>query len=52
VPNTESEYLLLDLVNNKQKSYHVSDMKPFTFDPLKTDPVDIARRDYFEVEKN
>jgi hypothetical protein len=53
ITNTRSEYLLLDLITNKQKSYHVSDMKPFIFDPLQTDPTDIARRDYLEffVEK-
>jgi hypothetical protein len=48
-----SQYLLLDLVTDKQKPYHVSDLKPFVFDPLKVDPLDIARRDYlvFFIEK-
>jgi hypothetical protein len=48
-----SEYLLLDLITGKQKPYHVSDLKPFVFDPLNTDPLDIARRGYLEffIEK-
>jgi hypothetical protein len=53
ISNERPEYLSLDLINNKEKPYHVSDMKPFVFDPLRTDPQDIARRDYLEffVEK-
>jgi hypothetical protein len=45
--------MLYDLIQNKTKPYHASDMKPFVFDPLHTDPMDIARRDYLEffVEK-
>jgi hypothetical protein len=41
------------LVKDKQKSYHVSDLKPFVFDPLNVDLLDIARRDYLEffIEK-
>jgi hypothetical protein len=35
ITNTGSEYILFDLINDKQKSYHVSDTKPFIFDPLK-----------------
>ncbi len=48
-----SEYLLLDLITGKQKPYHVSDLKPFVFDPLNVDPLGIARRDYLEffIEK-
>ncbi len=44
----QSEYLLLDLVNNKEQSYHVKDLKQFLCDPLLVNPVDIARRDYSE----
>ena len=44
----DSRYTLLDLITNKEKVYHVSDMKPFAFDPLNTNPQDIARRDYLE----
>jgi hypothetical protein len=53
ISNVLSEYLLLDLVKDKQKPYHVSDLKPFVFDPLNIDPLDIARRDYLEffIEK-
>ena len=39
---------LLDLVTNKVKEYHVSDIKPFLFDPLLTVPLDVARKDYLE----
>ena len=53
ISNERSEYLLYDLITDKTKPYHVSDMKQFVFDPLHTDPMDIARRDYLEffVEK-
>jgi hypothetical protein len=53
VSNIGSQYLLNDLITNKVKPYHISDIKPFIFDPLRTDPIDIARRDYLEffVEK-
>ena len=44
----ESHYTLWDLINNKEKTYHVTDIKQFYFDPLKSNPVDIARRDYLE----
>jgi hypothetical protein len=48
-----SEYLLLDLITGKQKPYHISDLKPFVFDLLNVDPLDIARRGYlaFFIEK-
>jgi hypothetical protein len=48
ISNDKSEYKLLDLVQKKTKLYHALDMKPFIFDPLQTDPLDIARRDYLE----
>jgi hypothetical protein len=53
ISNVLSEYLLLDLITDKHKPYHVSDMKPFVFDPLNANPLDIARRDYLEffIEK-
>ena len=49
----KSTFILLDLITNKEKSYHVSDMKPFIFDPLISDPTNKARKDYLEffVEK-
>jgi hypothetical protein len=53
ISNNRSEYLLLDLITSKIKPYHVSNLKPFRFDTLQTDTLDIARRDYVEffVEK-
>jgi transposase InsO family protein len=48
ISNTGSEYLLLDLITHKTKPYHITDMKPFRFDPLVTNPIDIARKDYLE----
>ena len=49
----DSQYTLLDLITKKEKDYHISDMKPFRFDPTRTDPQDVARHDYLEsfVEK-
>jgi hypothetical protein len=44
----DSQYTLLDLITKKEKIYHISDMKPFVFDPLHTDPQDVARHDYLE----
>ena len=44
----DSQYTLLDLITKKEKVYHISDMKPFVFDPLHTDPQDVARHDYLE----
>jgi Chromo (CHRromatin Organisation MOdifier) domain len=53
VSGSQSRYLLYDLITHKEKIYHVSDMKPFLYDPAITNPLDIARRDYMEffVEK-
>jgi transposase InsO family protein len=53
ISNNGNEYILFDLVKNKEKHYHVTDMRPFHFDPSITDPLDIARRDYLEffIEK-
>jgi transposase InsO family protein len=53
VSNKGNEYILLNLVSNKPKHYHITDMRPFHFDPSITDPLDIARRDYLEffIEK-
>ena len=43
----------MDLISGKEKDYHVSDMKPFVFDPAIVDPLDVARRDVMEffIEK-
>ena len=53
ISNTQSQYKLFDLIKNKEKDYHSTDLKVFNFDPLRVDPLDIARRDYLEffVEK-
>jgi hypothetical protein len=48
ISNEQSEYLLYDLITRKVKPYHVSDMKEFKYNPLKTDPLDVARKDYLE----
>jgi hypothetical protein len=49
----KSEYVLLDLVTGKEKTFHVKNMRIFNFDPLKVQPLDVARHDYdeFFVEK-
>ena len=48
IRSSESKYTLEDLITNKEKDYHVTDIKPFHFDPLNTDPTDVARKDYLE----
>lgn len=48
IRHQDSQYTLLDLITKKEKVYHVSDMKPFIFDPLHTNPQDVARHDYLE----
>ena len=48
VNGLNSKYVLLDLVTGKEKVFHVSDMKPFVFDPAVVDPLDTARREYME----
>ena len=53
ISNILNKFTLLDLVTNKEKHYHITDLKPFIFDPSIVDPLDIARRDYLEffIEK-
>jgi Chromo (CHRromatin Organisation MOdifier) domain len=46
VKGDNSRYTLYDLVSQKTSVYHVSDMKPFLYDPVITNPVDVARRDH------
>jgi transposase InsO family protein len=48
ISGTNPIFSLLNLVTNKPKDFHVSDIKPFVFDPLRTDPLDVARKDYLE----
>jgi hypothetical protein len=40
--------LLLNLITNKEKDYHVTDSKPFFFNPLTIEPIDVACKDYLE----
>ena len=53
IENTAGKYKLKDLITNKDKWYHVTQLKQFQYDPEKTNPADIARRDNQEhyVEK-
>jgi hypothetical protein len=53
ITSTRGEYTLFDLTANKEKMYHVTQLKPFVFNPARTDPLDVARKDYLEffVEK-
>jgi hypothetical protein len=46
--NKKGEYTLLNLITLKNVKYHMSQLKVFLFDPLHTDPTDVARRDYLE----
>ena len=46
IEGRDSRYKLLDLITLNEKEFHVSDMKPFVFDAVWTDPV--ARRDNME----
>ena len=48
VSGSNSRYTLYDLVTNKEKDYHVSDMKEFLYDASVVDPLDVARRDHME----
>ena len=45
----KSEYVLLDLVSGKEKTFHVKNLRIFNFNPSKVDPLDIARRDSDEL---
>ena len=44
VSRVGSKYKVLDLITNKYKMHHVTQLKAFKYDPLQTDPTDIARR--------
>ena len=46
--NKKGEYTLLNLITLKNVKYHMSQLKTFLFNPLHTDPTDVARRDYLE----
>ena len=49
IKGLNSRYTLLDLITDKEKDYHVSDMKPFVFDSAIVDPLDIARHDLLPI---
>ena len=44
----QGQYTLLDLTTNKEKEYHSTQMKEFIFNPLRTIPSDVSRKDYLE----
>ena len=44
----QGQYTLLDLTTNKEKQYHSTQMKKFLFNPLRTNPTDVSRKDYLE----
>ena len=48
ISNNFNNYTLRDLINHKDKIYHVTDLRVFHFDPIKTDTQDVARKDYLE----
>ena len=52
VANDLDEYTLLDLITNREKRYHVSNIKQFEFDPTKVNPTDIARVIYRRYPSN
>jgi hypothetical protein len=49
----DSEYVIANLINHKERSTHVKNLKLFHYDPEVDIPSDTARRDYMEffVEK-
>jgi hypothetical protein len=49
IDHKQVEYTLLDLTINKEKRYHSTQMKPFLFNPLRTNPTDVSRKDYLEI---
>jgi hypothetical protein len=46
IDHKQGEYTLLDLTTNKEKRYHSTQMKPFLFNPLRTNPTEVSRKDY------
>ena len=48
IAGSNSRFNLYDLISHVENEYHVSDMKPFLFDPLRVEPLDVARHDYIE----
>ena len=52
ISGSNSRFILYDLISHVEIEYHISDMKPFLFDPLRVEPLDVARHDYmkFHIE--
>jgi Chromo (CHRromatin Organisation MOdifier) domain len=48
IDHKQGEYTLLDLTTNKEKRYHSTQIKTIFFNPLRTIPTDVSRKDYFE----
>jgi hypothetical protein len=48
IDHKQGEYTLLDLTTNKEKRYHSTQMKLFLFNPLRTNPTDVSRKNYLE----
>eukprot|EP01034_Spumella_vulgaris_P029818 gene29818-36932_t len=48
VSYAKSNYVLQDLVTNKESTYHITQLKAFKYDEMETDPVDIARAEQQE----
>jgi hypothetical protein len=48
IRGSKDYFTLLDLITHKEKNYHVTDIKPFIFDPLSVNPTNIACKDYLE----
>jgi hypothetical protein len=47
IDHKQGEYTLLDLTTNKEKRYYSTQMKPFLFNPLRTNPTDVSRLEFF-----
>ena len=50
ISGSNSRFTLYDLISHVEKEYHVSDMKPFLFDPLRVESLDVAHHDYMELK--
>ena len=50
ISNKGAEYTLLDLVQNKNVTVHVTRLKEFEHDPARHNPLEIAAKDYEEDE--
>ena len=48
-----NDYVLLDLVSNKEQTVNITRLSPFEFDPLRTDPRQVANKDQsaFDIDQ-